>query len=376
MIARVVTPDHPLSAQALRNLRHDVYHLPEYISVESRRTKTTPEVFLIIDGERIFFVPYLLRRCGDILAEEAAAGDVADVVSPYGYSGILLSPAALQAPGFPDFALAELVRVLKAKGVCSAFFRLHPILNEALAEIFEPGTVVPNGETVSVDLTLSKSQLWTHTRKGQQSTINKCKRLGFTARMVPIAQSLDEFIAVYQETMDRVGAHRSYYFSRDYFTQLLTLGDRMHLCIVEVEGRVAAASLFFECCGIVQAHLGGSRTEFLSQSPFSLLLDYVRLWAQERGNEFLHLGGGVGGGKDSLYAFKAGFSRRRHSFLTLRLITDEEKYRDLVGLRARALNAEAEDLLKSDFFPAYRYPSPEGNGQRIWAPGIEAHSES
>src|SRR5438132_770056 len=350
MISRVVAPDHPLSAQALRSLRHDLYHLPEYISAESRRTNTTPEAFVIIDGERIFFVPYLLRRCGDILAEEAAAGeaeeaaagDIADVVSPYGYSGILLSPAALRAPGFPDFALGELTRILKAKGVCSAFFRLHPILNEAFAEIFKPGTFVPNGETVSVDLTLSKSQLWAHTRKGHQSTINKCKRLGFTARMVPIAPSLDEFIALYQETMDRVGADRSYYFGRDYFTQLLTLGDRIHLCIVEWEGRVSAAALFFECCWIVQAHLGGTRTEFLGQSPFSLLLDYVRLWAQERGNEFLHLGGGVGGCKDSLYAFKSGFSKRRHSFLTLRLVTDEEKYQYLVGLRARALNAKAE----------------------------------
>jgi hypothetical protein len=375
MISRVVAPDHPLSAQALGHLRHDVYHLPEYISVESRRTKTTPEAFVIIDGDRIVFVPYLLRRCGDILTEDAAAGEVADVVSPYGYSGILLSPAVLQAPGFPAFALDELTRILKAKGVCSGFFRLHPILNETFAEIFEPGTFVPHGETVSVDLTLSKSQLWAHTRKGHQSAINKCKRLGFTARMAPIAQSLDEFIAVYQETMDRVGAPRSYYFSRDYFTQLLTLGDRLHLCLVEWDGRVAAASLFFECCGIVQAHLGGSRTEFLSQSPFSLLLDYVRLWAKERGNEFLHLGGGVGGYKDSLYAFKSGFSRRRHSFLTLRLIMDEAKYRYLVGLRARALNAEAEDLLKSDFFPAYRYPSPEDNGQGYGPRGIGAHSE-
>jgi hypothetical protein len=106
------------------------------------------------------------------------------------------------------------------------------------------------------------------------------------------------------------------------------------------------------------------------------LLGYVRLCAQERGNEFLHLGGGVGGYKDSLYAFKSGFSRRRHSFLTLRLITDEEKYRYLVGLRARALNAEAEDLLKSDFFPAYRYPSPEDNGQGYGHRRIGAHSES
>ena len=82
MISRVVAPDHPLSAQALRSLRHDLYHLPEYISAESRRTNTTPEAFVIIDGERIFFVPYLLRRCGDILAEEAVRIENRDELLP------------------------------------------------------------------------------------------------------------------------------------------------------------------------------------------------------------------------------------------------------------------------------------------------------
>src|SRR5438270_9170591 len=298
MISRVVAPDDPLAIQILRNLRHDVYHVPEYIRAESRRTSSRAEVFLIIDGERTFFVPYLLRGCGEIVANDVGGSEITDVVSPYGYPGILLSPAACTSPGFADFALRELTDALQAKGACSAFFRLHPILNEALPGVFAPGTFVSHGETVSIDLTLPRSQLWTQTRKGHQSTINRCKRLGFTARMVPIADALDEFIHIYRETMDRVGAGDFYFFSHDYFTDLLTLGDRLHLCVVELNGRVAAAALLFECCGIVQAHLGGTRTEFLSQSPFALLLDNARFWAQERGNEVLHLGGGVGAVRD------------------------------------------------------------------------------
>jgi hypothetical protein len=87
------------------------------------------------------------------------------------------------------------------------------------------------------------------------------------------------------------------------------------------------------------------------------LLHFVRLWAKERGNEFLHLGGGVGGTKeDKLYVFKSGFSRQRHPFLTLRLITDEEKYLHLTHLRAKALNMQVDSLLNSSFFPAYRAP--------------------
>lgn len=355
MNLQVIDVANPLWQQTLQKLRHDIYHLPEYVYLESRRTKTTPEAVLIVDGEKIFFVPYLLRRCDDIVVQELTTQETFDVISPYGYSGILLSEAAASTPGFPDLAMNELKCVLKNKGVCSAFFRLHPILNHNFNEIFEPGTFTANGETVSVDLKLSESQLWAHTRKGHQSTINKCKRVGLTARIVPFMEYINEFTAIYEETMNRVGANKLYYFDHDYFADLSKLGEKIHLCIGEREGQITCASLFFECCGIVQAHLGGTRTKFLNQSAFSQLLDYVRFWAKERGNEFLHLGGGVGGStEDSLYTFKSGFSRQRHNFLTLRLITDEKKYFHLVELRAKSLNTQAEELLKSIFFPAYR----------------------
>ncbi len=216
----------------------------------SRSTQTTPEAFLIVDGEKIFFVPYLLRKCDDILAQESTPQEIFDVISPYGYSGILLSAAAASTPGFPDFAMNELKCVLKKKGVCSAFFRLHPMLNHNFNEIFEPGTFTANGETVSVDLKLSEAQLWAHTRKGHQSTINKCKRVGLTARIVPFMEYINEFTAIYEETMNRVGAKKLYYFDPDYFAELSKLGEKIHLCIGETEDQITCASLFFFGLGI------------------------------------------------------------------------------------------------------------------------------
>ncbi|MEG4577101.1 FemAB family protein [Microcoleus sp. N3A4] len=357
MNVQIIDIQNTLWLKTLQKLRHDVYDLPEYAALESSRTNTTPEAVVIVDGDKIFFVPYLLRRCDDILPPESTSEAIFDAVSPYGYPGILLSEAAANTPGFPDFAMNQLTGALKSKSVCSAFFRLHPILNCKFNEIFEPGIFTVSGETVSVNLKLSEAELWAHTRRGHQSTINKCKRLGFTAKMVPVEQYMNELKTIYEETMNRVESSKSYYYKPDYFAQLFNFGEAIHLCIVEWEEQVAAACLFFECCGIVQAHLGGTKTQFLHGSPFNLLLDYVRYWAKERGNEFLHLGGGVGSSKDSLYTFKSGFSRQKHNFLTGRLIADQEKYNYLVGVRAKFLNIQPEELLKSNFFPAYRAPN-------------------
>lgn len=354
---KLVNLTDPLWLQMLKKLRHDVYHLPEYVYVESIRNSAAPEAILITEGEKIFFVPYLLRNCNSLFGQNLLAQEVFDVVSPYGYPGILLSEAAVEEVEFLNSALALLAGELQAKGVCSAFLRLHPILNHGFEEALSSQFVCQiSGETVSANLKLSEAEIWQQTRSEHRNHINRCKRAGFQVRMVNYEDYIDEFISIYKETMDRVDAKGSYYFDDKYFTGLAQLNEKIHLSIVEQGDRVACAGMFTETCGIVQYHLGGTRSEFLKQSPSKLMFDRVRFWAKERGNQVFHLGGGVGGAKDSLYHFKSGFSKQKNVFLTLRLITDEEKYQYLVNLRAKALNLEPEGKLSStNFFPAYRY---------------------
>ncbi len=355
MDVQILALDDPLWPQKLEGIRHDVYHLPAYVSIESKRLKSPAEALVVQAENKILFLPYLLRSCQDFYPEHLRNGEMFDVISPYGYSGIVLSPEAIEDPTFIQSALKEVIKTFEYKNICSAFFRLHPILSAQYIEYLDSSIATPDGVTVSVDLLQSESKIWAHTRKGHQSTINKCKRLGLQARIVPYSESIEVFTSIYTETMKRVSATQSYYFNQDYFENLLNLGDKLHCCIVENADQIVAASLFFECCGIVQAHLGGTRTAFMSQSPFSLLLHHMRLWAKERGNEFLHLGGGVGGSQeDRLFKFKSGFSRQQHDFYTLRLIINSDAYSELLQHRAQAIDVPIEKLQKSTFFPAYR----------------------
>jgi lipid II:glycine glycyltransferase (peptidoglycan interpeptide bridge formation enzyme) len=245
---------------------------------------------------------------------------------------------------------------LNGQGVCSAFFRMHPLFSAGLLELFPENFFTASSETVAIDLTQNEDVIWKAIRDGHRWTIKKCKKLGFEARMVPLSENIDAFMAVYNETMDRVGAKDSYYFGRDYFEKLAAMPDSVHCCMVELEGQAAAACLFFEVGGIVQAHLGGTKSEYLSKSPFHLVLFHGMEWARSRGNRYLHLGGGVGGSNDRLLHFKRGFSDLIFPFLTLRLVTNEEKYRELTALSAKAANLPFEELQQSDYFPAYRAP--------------------
>ncbi|MGH9891937.1 MAG: GNAT family N-acetyltransferase, partial [bacterium] len=263
---------------------------------------------------------------------------------------------ARESPTFARRAMDRLSETLRGMGVCSAFFRMHPLLGNGLSELFPEGFLTAAGDTVAIDLTLDERELWKGIRDGHQWTINRSRKLGFVPRMVPLCECIERVMEIYRETLDRVQAKDSYYFGREYFARLGEMRGQVHCGVVESEGQPAAACIFLECDGIVQAHLGGTRSEFLSRSPFHLLLYSAAGWAKSRGNRYLHIGGGVGGSNDRLLQFKRGFSRLRFPFSTLRLITDAGKYRELTRRRAQAANVPAEDPAGGDFFPAYRAP--------------------
>ena len=346
---------NPVWSQVLQQVNHDIYQLPEYVKLEADRMNKVPEAILISDGDKFFFVPYLISQCDDILPE-LTIEETFDIHSPYGYSGILCNQAATNSQDFINLAINEFKSVLNEKGACSVFLRMHPILNDNLLQHIETDTLTDNGETISVDLRFSEAEIWNHTKGSHRNKINKCKRNGLNARMVNFDEYLNEYIKIYQETMERVTAKNTYLsFDREYCLQLKNvLGEKLHLCVVEDENEVASAGLYTECGGIVQSLFGGTKNKFLKLSPSSLETDYARFWSKERGNKFFHLGGGLGGVKDSLYNFKAGFSKLRHTFYTMRMIINQEKYRYLLDLKAKKSNISPLTLLESNFFPAYR----------------------
>jgi lipid II:glycine glycyltransferase (peptidoglycan interpeptide bridge formation enzyme) len=110
--------------------------------------------------------------------------------------------------------------------------------------------------------------------------------------------------------------------------------------------------MYVEAAGIVHLHLGGSDPRFERAHPSKLLYHRTRLWAKDRGDTWMHLGGGRGADDDSLLHFKAGFGGDRMPYRTLRLVVDEDGYRALLAARF----PEGVPESAAGFFPAYRAP--------------------
>jgi len=350
MRIETLTTDDSRWMEVLRVLRHDFHHQPLYVHLEAERMNATAEAILVSQCDQLFFVPYLVRSCNLLLPE--ICEPAFDAVSPYGYPGILLSEAG-RNPTFVQKSIAALRDTLTERGVCSVFLRMNPILGEDFTALFPPNFFHDSSQTVVVDLELDEELVWKQVRRAFNQTYKKGKAFGFTSRIVSLENVLDDFSELYKQTMNRVQANESYYFDREYFASLARLPG-VHCCVIENRSTIVAACIFFECDGIVTTHLGGTRTEFLSQSPFTLLVFEAIRWAKSRGNHWLQLGGGVGGREDSLLHFKAGFSDKRIPFLTSRFILDQAKYHQLVCCAANAKHSNSETVLSSGFFPAYR----------------------
>jgi hypothetical protein len=350
MNAWLIAPEDPAWVEVLRSEPHDFYHLPAYTALEATREDGDPRALLVESGRARLLLPLIVRGM--------TGGDV-DATSPYGHPGPLVT--GTDDAGWASEALEAGIERLRELGVISLFVRLHPLLNARPIE--GVGTLVRHGDTVAIDLSLSAEELWQQTRRNHRQQIRQAREAGYTVREDQAWERAPEFRAIYRATMDRLGASDCYRFDDEYFDALRSaLGDRLHLAVVEIDGRVAAAMLFAETAGIVVTHLSGSDERDDRHQPTKLIYDFVRTWGRERGDRWMQIGGGCGGADDSLMHFKCGFSPLRFPFHTLRVIVRPDAYARLTSSLGCGASSAGEAI---GYFPAYRRPVGEaGPGSR------------
>ncbi len=335
--------------KVLNKFVYDFYHLYSYVELCSTFENGQAALFFAQKDDNVFCLPVIIRP-----VPFSYSGEQYDAISPYGYPGPLVHTVTGQdRDNFISESLQGFIEICRANSIICAFVRFHPVLSPLSNSFKEYGYLLRHGETVSIDLSLSEEEMWRQIRYGHRSEIKKLLAVPHSVEVDSQWKYFSDFLEIYWQSMKRRNADKFYFFSTEYFNQLRdALGENLHLCVVKLDEQVACAGLFTEFNGIVQYHLSGTRTDYLRTYPNKLMLDYMRRWAKKRGNKFLHLGGGVGGHADSLFHFKAGFSKVRHSFYTWRAIMDDKAYAEMVRQWEIKSDLTADGI--DGFFPAYR----------------------
>jgi serine/alanine adding enzyme len=269
--------------------------------------------------------------------------DRSDVTTAYGYGGPV---AAGSRP--PAEAFWELYEDwCGEQRVVSSFVRFHPLL----------GNHRPAGPSVRLER-LADTVAWPLDRdRDLDGSMHRHHRrvVRRAAREVEVVirerpGRLDDFAALYEASMRRLGAAPFYFFPQAYWE---TLAARLGPSLVQLDGllggELAASTLCLASPPWLHYHLGAALEAGRSAGASHLLLLEAARWGREHGHELFHLGGGVGGAKDSLWEYKRRFApgALREAWIG-KAVHDEAAYLALSG-------TEALDI--SGFFPAYRESS-------------------
>ncbi|SFQ41953.1 Acetyltransferase (GNAT) domain-containing protein [Geopseudomonas sagittaria] len=312
--------------------RHDFYHTMDFHQLSSLNGEGDPVLFDIrLEHGGVLF-PLLARSIKD--------SPLKDLTSVYGYPSPLIygEIGRTEIPRFWDYFTSYLYQ----QGYVSLFSRCHPLVTP---EILGEDLFQRSGRVVIIRLDRTEEEQVSEYRTNHKRDIRKLERIGVSCQQSNSAKDLADFVENYEATMKSLDAAPYYFFSENYYRRLLdakSFDARIYSCTLD--GSVICSGIFVFCGEFVQYHLGGTAPGFGSLAPTKLMFDTVRKDASRLGYKYFCLGGGLGCNEDSLFMFKAGFSKYIKEFRTLKIIINPDEYESL----SREVSADTK------FFPRYR----------------------
>lgn len=329
---------------------YDVYYLSGYTKSFKLHGDGEPTLFYYHDEEIRAINVVMIRdiamdkRFIDKLENQS----LFDITTPYGYGGFIIE-------GIPnDNNLKKINKeysdYCRSKNIISEFVRFHPVLKNSKinSEIYE---VIDLGKTITMDL-ISKEQIWNDLSSKNRNVIRKAIKSGVEIYWGRSPELIDEFIPLYNLTMNKDEATDYYYFDKEFYKSVLEdLRYNSLIFYALYDQKVISMSMILFGNENMHYHLSASDREHQKLAATNLLLYEAACWGCENGFKSFHLGGGLGSKEDSLFKFKKAFNKNSGTYFSIgKKIFNQEKYDELIETRLQ----ENEFDTETTFFPKYR----------------------
>ncbi|NNC50485.1 MAG: GNAT family N-acetyltransferase [Flaviramulus sp.] len=318
---------------------YDFYHTYDYHNL----SKLKDEKALLIkytEGDILIALPILVRKINNT--------KYYDATSVYGYAGPL--QINVNSSFNNNNYVVALEQFFKKENIVSVFSRLNPFINYQENLINGLGQIIKLGNIVNIDLTKNIEEQRTIFSKTTKRYLNKCRKLCYTKKSKE-KKDINAFIEIYYENMKRVNAKQNYFFSEEYFFNFINSVDFKTevLFVIHKETEdIICAAMMVKTNSIIQYHLSGTKTDYLSISPIRLIIDEMRIRGTQDKYKYFNLGGGLGNRDDELFKFKSSFSKDFKQFKIWQYIALPDIYDKL----SEESVYSSEDI---NFFPIYRY---------------------
>lgn len=245
--------------------------------------------------------------------------DFYDLCSPYGFAGIICNTNDVS---FIKRALnAQKEQALK-QNIIAEFMRFNPCSNigenlKNSLDFFAKGN-----SNVAVYCDNSRFNFYSSRLK---SKINKAKREIYVKQ----SSNIEQFVALYYETMKRNDATDFYFFKQEYFENLLKNKNTI-MFEAYFESQIISMAIFIFDERAMFYHLGANSKEYMkgNNNAIYAIFECAFDFAYNKGIPFCYLGGGIEE-NDELFAFKKQFASFIVPFYIGGVIYNKEIYEEL-----------------------------------------------
>ncbi|XMO86131.1 GNAT family N-acetyltransferase [Algibacter sp. AS12] len=319
---------------------YDFYHTFDYHELSKLKNESSV-LIKYIEGDIIICLPLLIRPI--------EGTTFYDATSVYGYAGPLKNKrdTNLDNTNFKKHLNEFLIK----ENIISVFSRLHPFIDKQEDILENIGTIKTLGNVVYLDLKEAKETQESAFSKTAKRYLKKAQKTLIVKKSNNL-EALESFIDLYYKNMDRLNAHKNYYFSKEYFLSFINSNEFETDIVYAVDketNKTISAALIIRTNEIIQYHLSGTDEDYLRLSPLRALINKVRLDYSGANYSYFNLGGGLENKQDSLFDFKSSLSKSYKPFKIWTYIVNEDVYNTLVS------NKNFSKDIISDFFPKYRW---------------------
>ena len=302
----------------LPTAEQDVYFKEEYVRLYESDTE---KAYCLVcqEGDNILLFP-LLRRAFDF-----EGTTFYDFETAYGYGGPVTNSAD---ESFRKNALVSVKDYCGENGFIAGFVRFHPLLQNQVG--FDTiGRLLPERKTVAINLDQTLNEVWANEiHSKNRNVIRKAEKAGCHFIVDDNYEHLNDFVQLYDSTMDKLSADGFYYFDDNYYKQLIEgIPESFLGCVADAEEQIISAAIFMYSGTYGHYHLSGSDKSQLSLSPNNFMLWEAAKEMQKRGVKRFHLGGGTSSDEEnSLFLFKRRFSKDNCQFYIGKLVFNQFVY--------------------------------------------------
>lgn len=274
-----------------------------------------------------------------------------DIVTPYGYGG----PEAENVVNITKLMEAYKLafdEFCKGRNIICEFIRFHLFDNVDVRENYY-GETLHLLDNVVVDTTGDfESKIWLSYNYKVRKNVRKAMKNDLEIVIENNLEHLNDFLSIYNDTMDRNNAEDYYYFGRKYFEDIAKfLPDNYMFFHVFKDGKIVSTELVLCSENYAYSFLGGTFTEYYEFRPNDFLKNEIIKWCNLKSKKKFVLGGGYHK-DDGIYKYKRCFTPDPDvTFYAGRYIFNQKVYDMAVEMRKEA---DKEFDAKTGYFPKYR----------------------